>query len=672
MKKIIIVFYFFISGLLTTAQTKSIPFNTDSIPVIQLNDVSIKGFIKNQDQRLKDFWIANKAASTEDILSRLPDINLIRRGNFGAEPLIRTYNSGEINILLDGMRIHGACTDKMDPVTIYIEPQNLQSLNIQAIHSCQEGSNIGGTINLKLAGPVSSGISPFSGYISSGYQTAAKAFYETGYLNYRQNKWTYRSDFSFRKGSDYRTGGGGIIPYSQYGKLNGSFSAKYQINNQWSFKSFLLMDDGWNIGFPALPMDVGYAAARIISLSLFQEKNSKYWSNTEFKVYGNSIYHLMDDSHRKDSAIPMNMPGHSKTFFMFANTFLHISDKQHLKLRADIASTDLDASMTMLPNSQSPMFMLTLPDNNSIQAGLAATYSAEIRKGFSFVTSARVDQFINTLTTTAAKRQLSGLQEPLNAIYRILKNVSAEVAHYFNPGIKTFLTISYAERMPTSNECYGFYLFNAFDNYDYIGSTSLKQESAFKTDFSFTYIKPALRLSLSAFTTKVNNYILGFYQPGLNTMTIGADGVKIYKNIPYAFMSGIESGIILTPFKSIQFISTCKYNYGSDNNNNPLPLIAPFTNISSLKKQIGNWSLLLETNTATAQNRVNILAKEKKSPGYCIFNTRFSYTFSSGKFRYILDFGVENLFDIGYREHLDWGNINRPGRNIYSQISCSF
>ena len=100
----------------------------DTTVNVQLNEVTIKGPLIGSDQRIKDFYMANKAATTEDVLSKLPEINMIRRGSYGVEPLIRTYNTGQINLLVDGMRIHGACTDKMDPASIYIEPKNLQGI----------------------------------------------------------------------------------------------------------------------------------------------------------------------------------------------------------------------------------------------------------------------------------------------------------------------------------------------------------------------------------------------------------------------------------------------------------------------------------------------------------------------------------------------------------------
>jgi iron complex outermembrane receptor protein len=37
-----------------------------------------------------------------------------------------------------------------------------------------------------------------------------------------------------------------------------------------------------------------------------------------------------------------------------------------------------------------------------------------------------------------------------------------------------------------------------------------------------------------------------------------------------------------------------------------------------------------------------------------------------------IDCGIENIFDVAYKEHLDWGKVSRPGRNLYIQVSYSF
>ena len=643
----------------------------DSINNIVLNEVSVKGIVSNQDKQIKDFFIANKASTTEDILSRLPEINMIRRGSYGNEPLIRSYGTGQVNLMIDGMRMHGACTDKMDPVSIYIEPQNLQSIQIQTAHGCKAGSTIGGTINLKLAAPDCDCPTTFLGYISSGYQTAAKAFYESGYLNYNSNKWAIRGNITYRKASDYRSGGGNVVPYSYYEKLNYGLSATYKLSNKWQLKTDLLMDDGWNIGYPALPMDVGYAGAKIASVSLIKTGGISKWTNTEFKVYMNSIDHAMDDTHRKNVAMHMDMPGTSKTVGAYTGTTLEINPKNQLQFRADISSTDLYASMTMYQTGQTPMYMLTWPNNNSIQTGISATYLYKPDSLSGITISSRIDEFVNSLSTQEAKNQVSVMGRSTDNIHQFLKNLSVEYNYRFKKHFKVSATVSYAERMPTSTELYGVYLFNAYDNFDYLGNTMLKPENAYKTEINVLYNKSRVQLSLTTYLSRINNYILGIYQSGLSTMTIGANGVKSYDNIPFALLAGTEAGLIYKAKYNTEIVSTIKYAYGADNNNNPLVLIAPLKNITSVRKQLHKWTIQADAELANAQNRISITSKESTTTGYATFNFRSSYSDKLFSKLFRIDFGIENIFDAAYKEHLDWGKIYRQGRNGYIQLSIS-
>jgi iron complex outermembrane receptor protein len=644
----------------------------DTTVNVQLNEVTIKGPLIGSDQRIKDFYMANKAATTEDVLSKLPEINMIRRGSYGVEPLIRTYNTGQINLLVDGMRIHGACTDKMDPASIYIEPKNLQGIHIQTTHGAVAGSTIGGTVDFKLREADCGCGKRVTGYVSSGYQSAARSLFETAGLNIGSSKWAIRSNITYRGAEDYRSGGGEIVPYSRYSKLNYGLSAKYIFATNWYTKADFIYDDGWNIGYPALPMDVGYAAARIAAVSIVKQKVNAKWSNSEYKLYANNVYHLMDDTHRDNLAIHMDMPGHSNTFGSYANATLQFDHDQNMQFRADISTTELTASMTMHQLNQPPMYMLTWPDNRSIQAGFGAIYNNRFDTLSSITISARLDQFVNYLTSRAGKDQLSVLQKSTDDISRTLKNISTEMAHHFSPRCEISVIAGYAERMPSSSELYGFYLFNAFDNYDYVGSTTLKKEQAYKADINMQYTVSKIHFSFTSFATKIDNYILGIHQPVFNAMTIGANGVKTYENIEFAYMAGMEAGVFYKAEHKFQFISTFKYNYGTDNNSEHLPLVAPFKNVTSIRKQLKHWAMQLDAESACAQYKVNKSSGETPTREFFIAHVRGGYFGSLSQKPFGIDCGIENIFDVAYKEHLDWGKVSRPGRNLYIQVSYSF
>src|SRR5690606_7870417 len=131
------------------SQTQQPAIIEDTTRIVELREVTITSTQKTAKQQLINFFKANSSVTLEEILSRLPEISLLRRGSYGMEPSIRSFTGGQINVLVDGMRIHGACADKMDPATIYIEPINLENLQVQtAITGFMSGSAIGGTVNM--------------------------------------------------------------------------------------------------------------------------------------------------------------------------------------------------------------------------------------------------------------------------------------------------------------------------------------------------------------------------------------------------------------------------------------------------------------------------------------------------------------------------------------------
>lgn len=55
-----------------------------------------------------------------------------------------------------------------------------------------------------------------------------------------------------------------------------------------------------------------------------------------------------------------------------------------------------------------------------------------------------------------------------------------------------------------------------------------------------------------------------------------------------------------------------------------------------------------------------------------ILNLIGSYSFKMHKYNLEFSAGAENLFNKAYYEHLDWGKLLRPGRNIYGVLSMKF
>lgn len=669
--KSLLISLLLISNVVAYSQMDSIPFWTDSVKVIDLREVSLSSKSKSQTDRLSDFYRGNLSSTLEDVLARLPEVSLVKRGSYGLEPTLRSFSGAQVNVLLDGMRIHGACTDKMDPVTIYIETGNLESMELQTGNrGFAAGSSIGGSFNFKIEQPQFDN-RKISGMVSSGFNTTSNGNFESIALNYGSTKFALRAAGTYRKNDNYKAAGGKEIYFSQYEKVNYSLGAKIRLGNEISLRADFIGDDGFNIGYPALPMDVGYAAARIASLTL-QRVPGHGNVGWQFKIYGNYIRHFMDDTNRPEVHMHMDMPGKSKTVGFWGEALIRLSEKSRLELRADGASTDLHASMTMFQDGAPPMFMLTWPDNRRNQFGASAILLVEPVEKWSFRFTGRSDLFISSLLTEESKNHVEIFSKQTGPTQNITGNISVEATRTLGKYGKASASAGFSQRMASASEQYGFYLFNANDGYDYIGNPELKKESALNGELNIQVHKNRSRAKFSGFVSLIKDYITAYIDPSISTMTYGANGVKRYLNENNAIVAGLEGSALIPLTTSLGYVTTFRYVAGKNGSGDPLPGISPFKTSQSLQWMKNNSSLKAEVELSTSQNQVNLASGEDRTPGFAIFHFRAAHEFVLKKKVLVLQGGIENIADKGYHEHNDWGNIPRQGRNIYLQMRVSF
>ena len=639
-----------------------------------LKEVHVQGHSQSKHPG-SAFYQSSSLSSTEDILSKVEGVSMIRRGPIGMEPVLRAFSAGQVNLVIDGMKFFGACTDKMDPVTIYTEPVNLKSIDIKyAGDGMAMGSTIGGTLNLKLAEAMINPEKKLSGTLASGFYAAAAAIQNILAVDYGTAKWAIRVSGVYRKAGNYRDGLNRKVDFSQYEKANASISGKYQLTENSSLKADVLIDDGWNIGYPALPMDVGNARARVGAITFRNNPKGGLIRDLEAKLYANSIRHAMDDTKRPSVPIHMDMPGWSNTQGAYLEAQLRNRGKHTISMKLDGYHNRVKADMTMYPVNSAAMYMLTWPVNHQTVTGLYIQDLVSLNENSRIDFKLRMDAAFSRLTDKMGQDQFAVLGYDVSGpANRLLKNFSAGYTRYLNSELTLYASAGYSERLPTTSERYGFYLFNRMDNHDYIGNPDLKNEQSLNAGLNLIYSINNFSLKLSGFTSYLQQYILGQTQSGLSVMTIGADGVRAYNNIPSARISGAESSLNYQ-FANRHFTlnNTIKWVHGTDNSGNPLPLIAPLKSISALRFNHEKLFIQAESEISSGQNRVSTAFAEKSSPGFSIINFRTSYTFSLKKYNLEFSAGAENLLDKAYYEHLDWGKMFRPGRNIYSMLSLKF
>ena len=69
--------------------------------------------------------------------------------------------------------------------------------------------------------------------------------------------------------------------------------------------------------------------------------------------------------------------------------------------------------------------------------------------------------------------------------------------------------LSYGDRAPSVTEGYGFYLFNSFDNHDYIGDPGLVNEKSMEANTKISWEKSKFKFTAEANYFHIKDYIIG-------------------------------------------------------------------------------------------------------------------------------------------------------------------
>ncbi len=657
-------FLFFFQNI--GAQEEIVEKKEDSILYINLDEVVLISSRKALGQQKQ----TKPLSSLDEYLESAQKVNMVKRGAYAWEPTLNNMFSERLSITIDGMRIFGACTDKMDPITSYVDVSNLSKAHVvSGQQGSEHGTTIGGAMNLELhkSNFANTGL---KGSLESGFETNNELRIIGTALDYSSEKFYIDGDIIYRKAENYFDGKGNEVGFSQYGKYNFSANGGYKVNDGGKLTATLIFDEARNVGYPALPMDVSLAKALITSVGFEQDKLGTF-SDWKSKLYFNKVTHIMDDSKRPDVPIRMDMPGWSDTYG-FLSQLQKLTGKHNFLLKWDGFYNKSLAEMTMYPNNpnESAMFMLTWPDVRTLNTGFYAHDQIDL-KGGSLKLSTRITLQNNKVADELGLNSLrifySDMEQAQN---HFLKSVSVQYHRHLAP-FHVNLGMSYGDRAPSVSEGYGFFLFNSFDNYDYIGNPGLKNEKSFEGNAKISVQRAKFKTSLEGNIFHISDYIIGEVDPMLSAMTIGAEGVKVYSGLKYADLVNVSWDLEYSVLPELKWSWTVSYHRGTDNDHRNLPFISPVAYRSSLSYKKKTFSGTMTMQGAGKQTNFNGIFGEDQTQAYTVFALAFGKTFYLSNDWVYTKVGLENIFDKYYSTYTDWNNIPRMGRNFFLSLSYS-
>jgi len=432
------------------------------------------------------------------------------------------------------------------------------------------------------------------------------------------------------------------VPYSYFEKINLHSVLKHAVGNHSTLRFDFLLDDARDVGYPALPMDVGKAKARIYAVEFEHLDAYRSLSRVKAKLYYNSVYHLMDDSKRdstfrlKDENgnpgdtvyMRMDMPGWSETYGFFLEGNARLGERSQLYIKVDDYLNSSRAYMTMFMQQpeypgEPPMYAETWPDVYRNVAGVFIRNTTRINARINVSLEGRLDMGQTKVTSETGHKQFAIFGYDIDRGYfEIPKSINLRLNVRHGGITRLDAGVGYAERLPSTSEQFGFFLYNALDGYDYLGNPDIELERAMHLWGNMHFTWPALKISVRNRVTNVNDYIIGKIDPEIPQMNLYASGVKRYENIPAALLYGASLQVQWDPAGYLTIYSLSEYTYGRTHDGDPLPLIPALKNTSICKFYKGITAVQVEGEFSSAQNRISPWFGESPTPAYAVFNLR--------------------------------------------------
>lgn len=273
---------------------------------------------------------------------------------------------------------------------------------------------------------------------------------------------------------------------------------------------------------------------------------------------------------------------------------------------------------------------------------------------------------------------------------------STNAAWKFTEQWKLSLGLGRGVRPPDLSERYIQFLATGFDRYDYLGNPDLKPEINYQADLMLEHSAETFHFFTNLFRADVRNFIYGqFLPPAIaRPQSMGAPGVKQFKNMKQAIFYGFEGGISAEPYSHLKTSFSIGYTIAwfpevekiiMDNGqasgteilfNDPIPEIPALeTNFRIGYFYTGlNLEPSIDIRAVASQNRVSLANYEESTPGYIITNLGLAWQ-PSKTFKIMA--GVNNLLNKAYYDHLNRRiigtreNFYEPGRSVFVNLKVT-
>lgn len=656
---------------------------------LMLDEIVVRGQKEklNQENLTMREVRESSARDIGEALAQVEGVNIVRKGAIANDVVLRGFQKDNINVLVDGARLHGACPNRMDSPAFHYDFAQIETVEIvKGPYDLANPGGMGGAVNAvskKTARGPGADLSLTYGSYDSVNASAMGSYGAEGF--------DALAGYAYKYSKAPKSGDGKriteIYPAASANRYEPDAvnSRAYGINTGWGklglnptadsrAEFYYSYQDAEHVLYPYLLMDAEYDRTNLFNASYRVSGLGAGNGQVRAQVYWDRVDHLMDDRYRASSA-PGGMVTREYSMQSDAVTATAGAKLQGdlplgggtLRAGADYYRRNWDVvNRRAMASAYAPLNMI--PDADIDDAGIFAEYERPVSARVTLKGGARGD-FASAETGTANVVAAAGTKKDYT-------EVSANAQLTFRPSgrLEFFAGLARGVRLPDQKE-----LFISIPN---TGVTPTTNKNTFgnpgldptinrEADLGMKYSAEKFYVNASVFYSDLKDYInlTGFQSAGpVRNIT--------FENVD-AVILGAEAGGQLSLPADFFVRGSLSYSRGKNTTGDrPLSEMPPLKGSASLRYDNGTLMLEAVEQLAARQSRVDSTLQEARTPGWAVTDLKAGFTRGDLS----LYAGVNNLFDKFYYTHLSYLRdpfasglkVPESGRNFYVTAAVRF
>ena len=648
----------------------------------------------------------------EALFKQSPSVSLVRRSGIANDIIVRGQKKDNVNVTIDGVKVFGACPNRMDPPVSHVLTNNIDYIEINEgpynvedfgvlsadikIHTIQPKDEFSGDVNLgfgswgykKAALSASGAITENVKFLISASAENSKQYKDGDGNTFADQIDNYIADNLianpnpkqqlFNKklaGTAYQDQYRDIDAYTKKTVMAKLF---WNITDNQELRLSYTGNRSDDVLYPSSKMDALYDDSDLFNLEYIAKDLGKYSKELKIQLYQSEVEHPMSTYYRKSAMPmpPMNKPKvmtHALTTKMqgakIKNTF--DMDNHTIIAGVDYSLRNWDGVYTMndkplnLVNPKLPYHSIYDVDTENI--------------AFFLKDSIKIDKVVLDLGLRYDDTQIISayLNQPGNDYSEL--NGYLFGTYHMDENTKLFAGIGKSSRVPDAKELYWL---GSMGNP--IGTPNLDATINYEADIGFDKKFDNATLKAKAFYSQLDNFI-AYNSSNVNMM--GAP-VNAYENVD-ATIYGFEVSGTFIATAELYFDYGMSYQRGKKDKpltgqtGTDMPEIPPFKFNAAANydwdETLNFRAELIASDTWSDYDYEN---GEQEIDAYAVLNLKGSKVW--GNFE--LTVGVDNIFDKTYAVSNTYNDLillptafnnyvmlmNEPGRYFYTNLKYSF